>query len=59
MAKPSQAENPWVSKVHFQCALDRAVEAETCLRRLLDYIDPDVLTRHDFDWKAAVDELTA
>lgn len=55
MAK--QSDNPWVSKVHLQTALDRATEAEDCLRRLLDYVDPDVLTRNDFDWKAAVDEL--
>ena len=59
MAKSPQAENPWVSKVHLQSALERATLAEDCLRRLLDYIDPEVLTRNAFDWKAAVDELTA
>lgn len=58
MGRPSQQDNPWVSKVHLQSALDRAIEAESCLRRLLDYIDPDVLERHAFDWKAATDELT-
>lgn len=55
MAK--QSENPWVSKVHLETALARAIDAENCLRLLLDYIDPDVLTRNDFDWKAAVAEL--
>ena len=57
MAKPP-AENPWVSKALFQVALDRAILAEECLRTLLDYIDPEVLARNAFDWKAAVDELT-
>lgn len=57
MAKSSQTENPWVSKKHLEAAVQRAAEAEECLRQLLDYIDPDVLARHANDWKAAVDEL--
>lgn len=56
--KAPQTDNPWVSKAHLQSALDRAHLAEDCLRRLLDYIDPEVLQRHDFDWKAATDTLT-
>jgi len=51
------AENPWVSKALFRVALDRAILAEECLRTLLDYIDPEVLQRNNFDWKTAVEEL--
>lgn len=57
VAKPPQAENPWVSKAHLQVALQRAADAELCLRRLLDYIDPEILVKHANDWQAATDDL--
>lgn len=57
--KAPQIDNPWVSKAHLAAALERAHLAESCLRRLLDYVDPEVLERHDFDYVAAVDELTS
>lgn len=57
MAKPAQAENPWISKHLFDSLHDRCADAEDCLKRLLCLIDPDVLTRHAGDWKTATAEI--
>jgi hypothetical protein len=46
-----------VSKKHLEVAVQRAADAETCLRRLLDYIDPEILSRHANDYLSAVEEL--
>lgn len=35
----------------------RCVAAETALKDLLRFIDPDILERNAFDWLAAVQEL--
>lgn len=57
MAKPAPLENPWISKYLFDCLHDRCADAEDRLKRLLCLIDPDVLTRHAGDWKAATAEI--
>jgi hypothetical protein len=38
---------------------DRAALAEDCLKRVLDYLDPTLLDRHNFDYVAAVAEVLA
>lgn len=35
-----------------RCAL-----AEECLRRVLNEINPELLVKHGFDWKAATEEV--
>ena len=60
MSKPSvQADNPWVSKSLFDALQTRCADAERCLRAVLDVIDPELLTRHAGDWKAAAEEVVS
>ncbi len=54
----AQADNPWIAKVHFDLLHTRCADAERCLRAVLAVIDPDLLTRHAGDWKAAAAEVT-
>lgn len=49
--------SPWVSRKELKVVIDRCVEAEDCLKRLLTMIDPDVLERNMYDWKAATAEI--
>ena len=59
VSKPTaQADNPWVSKHLFDTLQSRCADAEACLRAVLMVIDPDILTRHAGNWKAAADEVT-
>lgn len=39
-------------QVQARCAL-----AEECLRRVLNEISPELLVKHNFDWKAATEEV--
>lgn len=39
-------------QVQARCAL-----AEECLCRVLNEISPELLVRHNFDWKAATEEV--
>jgi hypothetical protein len=57
MSKTGQNPDPWISKRLFDSLHDRCADAEDCLKRLLCLIDPDVLTRHAGDWKAATAEI--
>ncbi len=59
MRKPSvPSASPWIAKVHFDLLHTRCADAERCLRAVLAVIDPDILTRHAGDWKAASAEVT-
>ncbi len=59
MKPPKQADNPWIAKSHFDTLHARCAEAEACLKAVLAVIDPELLTRHAGDWKAAADEVTS
>ncbi len=50
-------DNPWVSKAHLNTVLERAATAEALLRSVLNLVDANLLEKHDFDYKAACDEL--
>lgn len=56
-SKSEQQANPWIARVHFDALQTRCADAEACLRRVLDYINPDLLVAHAGDWKAATEEL--
>lgn len=55
--RTEQQPSPWVPRAALTAAFERAELAEACLRRVLNYINPELLTRHDFDWKSATEEL--
>ena len=42
----------------FDTLQSRCADAEACLRAVLAVIDPELLTRHAGDWKAAAAEVT-
>lgn len=58
MSKPApQAPSPWIARSHFDTLHTRCAEAEACLRRVLNFINPDLLVQHVGDWKTATEEL--
>lgn len=57
MASDKQQPNPWIAKSHFDALHKRCDDAEACLRRVLDFINPELLTEHAGDWKAATEAI--
>lgn len=58
MSKPASTQtDPWVPRTVFDTLHGRCGDAETCLKRLLVFIDETVLDRHAGDWKAATAEI--
>lgn len=57
MPKTDAQTHPWIAKAHFDLLLTRCADAEAALRRVLDFVNPDLLVNHSGDWKAAVEEL--
>lgn len=55
MAKPPRL----VPESYVLAIQERAARAEDCLRRVLNLVNPELLTKHANDWAAATEELCA
>lgn len=53
----TQPPSPWIARAHFDTLHERCAEAEACLRRVLNLINPNLLTEHAGDWKAATEAI--